>query len=227
MAMHHVENNMPEDTSSTLPYQRDKLSHFVLYYLNFFFLGFKETFLYLFSHKKKKMYMRITYGEFSFLIFCSAMCFVNLQATLFIFIFPYIFARMVMMLGNWAQHAFVDLKAPEENTINCINTKYNHTCWNDGYHAVHHLRPALHYTDIPAEFMKNLDKFTREKTLIFEGIHYLHIFTWLMQKRYDKLADHIVNVNNMFSSREEAIAVMKERTRQFPKEALQQLQPAI
>jgi hypothetical protein len=134
---------------------------------------------------------------------------------------------MVMMLGNWAQHAFVDINDPEENTINCINTKYNHTCWNDGYHAVHHLRHALHNTDIHAEFIKNLDKFSEKKVLIFDGIHYLHIFIWLMLKRYDKLADNIVNVNNMFSSREEVIEVMKARTKQFPKEELQKLQPAF
>jgi hypothetical protein len=104
------------------------------------------------------------------------------------------------------------MKDPEHNTINCINTKYNHTCWNDGYHSVHHLRPALHYTEIPIEFAKNLDNFAKDKTLIFDGIHYLHIFMWLMRKRYDKLAAHLVNVNGMFASEEEAIALLKERT---------------
>ena len=63
--------------------------------------------------------------------------------------------------------------------------------------------------------MKNLDKFAEKKTLIFDSIHYLHIFVWLMTKRYDKLADNIVNLDNMFSSKEEAIAVMKERTRRY------------
>ena len=159
--------------------------------------------------------MRLSYGEISFYLFCVGMCFVNLQATLWIFIIPFVFARVVMMLGNWAQHAFVDPNDPEENTINCINTKYNQMCWNDGYHAVHHLRPALHYTEIPVEFLKNKDKFAQQKILVFDGIHYLHIFVWLMTKRYDKLADNIVNINNMFSSKEEAMAVMKERTRKF------------
>jgi len=215
MAMHHVENNMEDDASSTLPYQRDSFRSFIKYYLNFFFLGFKDTFQYLFTRKRKKLYVRLSFGEFSFFAFCVAMCFVNLKATMFIFIIPFVFARFVMMLGNWAQHAFIDVNDPEENTINCINTKYNHTCWNDGYHAVHHLRPALHYTDIPGEFLKNLDKFSEKKTLIFDGIHYLHIFVWLMFKRYDKLADNLVNAGNMFSSREEAIAVMKERTKRY------------
>ena len=71
-----------------------------------------------------------------------------------IFIIPFLFARIVMMLGNWTQHAFVNLADLEDNTINCINTKYNQTCWNDGYHAIHHVRPAMHYTEITGEFLK-------------------------------------------------------------------------
>ena len=215
MAMHHVENNDLEDASSTMPYQRDSLWGFIQYVTRFLVLGFRDTFMYLFSRKRKKFYLRLTAGEISFYIFCVAMCFVNLKATLWIFIIPFVFARVVMMLGNWAQHAFVDEKDPEHNTINCINTKYNHTCWNDGYHAVHHLRPAMHYTEIPGEFLKYKDNFATKKTLIFDGIHYLHIFLWLMTKRYDKLADNVVNINNTFSSKEEVIALMKERTRKL------------
>ena len=120
-----------------------------------------------------------------------------------------------MMLGNWTQHAFVDLNNLEDNTINCINTKYNQACWNDGYHAVHHVRPALHYTEIPGEFLKNKKYFVKQKTLTFDGIHYLHIFIWLMTKRYDKLARHVVNVDNMFANDEEVIALMKERTKKY------------
>lgn len=221
MAMHHVENNLEDDASSTLPYQRDKFGDFMKYYLNFFFLGFRDTFMYLFTRKRKKFYMRLSYGEISFYLFCIGMCFVNFKATLFIFIIPFVFARFVMMVGNWAQHAFIDLDDPEHNTINCLNTPYNHTCWNDGYHAVHHIRPALHYTDIPVEFQKNINYFAEKKTLIFDGIHYLHIFLWLMNKRYDKLAANLVNLNNAFSSDEEAIAIMKERTRKYQPAAVQ------
>jgi hypothetical protein len=64
--------------------------------------------------------------------------------------------------------------------------------------------------------LKNKDVFAERKILVFDGIHYLHIFLWLMTKRYDKLADNLVNINNMFSSKEEAIALMKERTRKMP-----------
>lgn len=215
MGMHHVENNMLGDASSTLPYQRDSLRGFLKYYLNFLFLGFRDTFMYFFTRKRKKFYMRLTVGEMSFFLFCIGMSFVNFKATLFIFIIPFLFARLVMMLGNWAQHAFVDLENLDDNTINCINTKYNKVCWNDGYHAIHHIRPALHYTDIPGEFLKNKDELAKQKVLTFDGIHYLHIFVWLMTKRYDKLARNVVNVNNMFSSEEEVIALMKARTKKY------------
>ncbi len=215
MGMHHVENNMLDDASSTLPYQRDSLRGFLSYVGRFLILGFEDTFMYFFKRKRKKFYMRLTAGEISFYLFCVGMSFVNFKATLFIFIIPFVFARIVMMLGNWAQHAFVNLDDLEDNTINCINTKYNQMCWNDGYHAIHHVRPAMHYTDIPGEFLKTKDQLAEKKVLVFDGIHYLHIFLWLMTKRYDKLADNLVNINNMFNSKEEAIDLMKQRTRNY------------
>ncbi len=218
MAMHHVENNQEDDASSTMKYKRDSLPDFLKYVGRFLFLGFRDTFMYLFNRKRKKLYMRLSYGEISFYLFCVGMCFVNLQATLWIFIIPFVFARVVMMLGNWAQHSFIDKNNTEDNftsAINCINTKYNHMCWNDGYHTVHHLRPGMHYTEIPEEFLKMKSEFAEKKSFVFDSVHYLHIFIWLMTKNYNKLADNLVNIDNTFSSREEAIALMKERTQKI------------
>jgi hypothetical protein len=96
--------------------------------------------------------------------------------------------------------------------FNCINNVYNQNCWNDGYHSIHHYNPGLHYTDIPGEFLKHKEEYKRDKTFIFDGIHYLHIFFWLMTKKYDKLADNLVNIDNTFKSKEEAMALLKERT---------------
>lgn len=218
MGMHHVENNMEDDASSTLKYQRDSLLNFIKYVTRFLLLGVIDTFMYFFTRKRKKFYLRITFGESVFILFCIGMFFVNAKATLFIFVIPLIFSRIVMMLGNWTQHSFIDKNDPENNftsSINCINTSYNQMCWNDGYHTVHHLRPAMHYTEIPEEFLKLKHEFAQKKSLIFDGIHYLHIFIYLMTKRYDKLADNLVNIDNTFSSKEEAIALMKERTKKI------------
>ncbi len=73
----------------------------------------------------------------------------------------------------------------------------------------------MHYTEMPAELLKRKDEFAANKAIVFDGIHYLHVFTFLLTKRYDKLADNLVNINNMFASSEEAILLMKERTRKI------------
>jgi len=218
MGMHHVENNMDDDTSTTMIYQRDNVWHFLHYFFTFLFSGAKTTFFYLFSRKRKKLYTRLPLGEYVFLAFCIAMCFVNLKATLMIYVIPFVFARLVMMLGNWTQHAFVDSVEPDnlyKSSVNCINTKYNHVCWNDGYHVIHHLRPGLHYTEMPAEFLKRKDEFAANKAIVFDGLHYLHIFTYLLTKRYDKLADNLVNINDSYGNKEEVMALLRERTRKI------------
>jgi fatty acid desaturase len=218
VGMHHIENNLPDDTSSTMGYQRDSLRHFLRYFFNFLFRGVMNTISYLYYRKRKKLYVRLTVGEYVYMVFCIAMCFVNLKATLLVFIVPLLFARLVMMLGNWTQHSFIDTNDPENlytSSINCINTKYNEVCWNDGYHIIHHLRPGMHYTDMPAEFLKQKDLFARNKAFVFDGIHYLHVFFFLLTKRYDKLAENLVNINDTFNSKEEVIALMRERTRQI------------
>jgi fatty acid desaturase len=218
IAMHHVENNMEDDASSTLNYRRDSPVDFIKYFLRFLVTGFVETFFYFFQRKRKKLYMRLSIGEISYILFCILMSFVNFKATVMILVVPIIYGRFIQAMGNWTQHSFIDKSDPDghfSSVYNCINNSYNKNCWNDGYHSIHHLNPALHYTEIPATFLKNKEQFVKNRTFIFDGIHYLHIFFWLMTKRYDKLADHIVNIDNTFSSKQDVIDLMKQRVRKI------------
>jgi fatty acid desaturase len=125
-----------------------------------------------------------------------------------------------MMLGNWAQHAFVDYDQPDNlytSSITCINTKYNHKCWNDGYHISHHLKPAMHWTEHPISFQKNIDEYVRHDAIVFDGIHFLHVFAYLMRGRYDLLARHFVNLGDRYASDEEVIGLLRSRTRRIPR----------
>lgn len=225
MGMHHAENNLPDDDSSTMGYQRDSLRDFLRYLGHFLVLGFKGLMDYLFSRNKKKLARNAMAGEFSFFLFCIVLSFVNLPATLAVFVVTFFISRMIMMVGNWTQHSMIDPADPAnpyKNCITTINVRYNKRCWNDGYHTSHHARPALHWTEHPQSFIQNLDVYTANKAIVFDRLDFGGVFLCLMRRDYHKLAAHVVNVNGCFQSEEELIAILKERTQRFPDAVLQQ-----
>ena len=221
IGMHHLENNLEDDESTTMHYQRDNIGDFFKYYLNFMFIGLYTLVKYFTDRNRPKFAKMVIRGEFTFILFCVALSFVNFWATFMVFILPFIVSRLIMMMGNFAQHTFVDVNDPGnsyKNSISCINVKYNHKCWNDGYHISHHVKAAMHWTDHPHHLRDNIDTYAENKSLVFEGIDFLQVWWYvLVKKDYKKLAKHIVNLNNMFASEEEAIELMKARTKKIPR----------
>jgi hypothetical protein len=197
-----------------MPYNRGKLSNFFQYFFDFLFIGMIRLVGYFNRKNRKNLVYRCLTGEFLFIAMCVGLSFINFNATLFVFILPFFISRFVMMLGNWTQHAFVDQDDPGnayKNSITCINVKYNHMCWNDGYHISHHIRPGMHWTQHPVYFQETLDEYATNKAIVFQGIDFLQVFILLMNGNFKKLAAHGVNINNTFASDEEFIEHMKSR----------------
>lgn len=218
IGMHHAENNLEDDESSTMPFQRDSIKDFSIYYLKFLFRGVYDLATYFFIRKRKKLMVRSVRGESLFILLCIGMSFVSLKATLWVFIIPMIIYRLVAMMGNWAQHSFVDAADPGneyKNSITCINTRYNVKCWNDGYHISHHEKQTMHWTEHPLYFKKTLQTYISNDAIVFDGIHFLHVFMWLMRKRYDLLAKNFVLLDGQSRTQDETIAFLKSRTRKF------------
>jgi fatty acid desaturase len=214
--MHHAENNLKDDESSTMPFQRDSLKDFSIYFGKFLFRGVYDLVRYFSYKKRKSLMIRSARGELLFILFCIAMSFISFKATLWVFIIPMFIYRLVAMMGNWAQHSFIDAADPGneyKNSITCINTKYNLKCWNDGYHISHHEKQTMHWTEHPVYFQKTLDKYVSNDAIVFDGIHFLHVFIWLMRKRYDLLAKNFVKLGNKYSTTEEVETFLKSRTK--------------
>ncbi len=215
IGMHHPENNMPDDDSCTMMYQRDSFRGFLHYLWSFVTFGAYDTAKYHIRKKRNKLMVKLIRGEILFAAACVGLSFINFPATFVVFILPFIISRIIMMVGNWAQHAFIDADDPDncyKNSITCINTKYNHKCWNDGYHISHHIKPSMHWTEHPVYFRKTLDEYISNDAIVFDGIHFLHVWLWLMTKRYDLLAKHFVNIGDRFQSDAEIISFLKQRT---------------
>ncbi len=216
VGMHHPENNLPEDLSSTMRFERDNFWHFCRYLFRFLFLGIFELNAYLFRKKRGKIARRFIVGELSFYALVAALMFVNAPATVVVLVVPVIAIRSLMMCGNWGQHAFIDASQPANcylNSITCINTRYNRRCFNDGYHIGHHIKGNRHWTEMPMDFETNLALYAKEGAIVFEGIDFFQVWFLLMGRRYEKLASHYVSIDGRKPSRNEIVKLLHERTR--------------
>jgi len=219
LGMHHPENNLAEDLSSTMRFQRDRLDHWLRYFLRFFFLCAIELPAYLWRKKRDKLARRTLVGEVGFLVLLGVLFWLNWQATLVVFAIPFFGIRFLMMAGNWGQHAFVDRERPANpyvNSITCINSRYNRRAFNDGYHIGHHVKANRHWAEMPGDFLGTIDTYAREGAIVFEGIDFFLVWLFLMLHRYDWLAARYVHLGGPKKSREEIIALLKERVRAIP-----------
>jgi fatty acid desaturase len=213
--MHHAENNLIDDLSCTMNYQRDNFIDFLKYFFLFFIFGMSDLSFYFKRKNRWKLIRKILLGEIGFLAMCIVLWHYNWQATLVVFVLPFIIARFGMMAGNWGQHAFIDANDPGnnyKNSITCINCNYNKICFNDGYHIGHHLRPNMHWTDMPGELQKNIDKYKQNDAIIFRELDFFVIWFLLVSHNYKTLASKYVDINEKFTSQEEIILFLKERT---------------
>lgn len=216
IGMHHPENNLSEDTSSTLRYQRDSVSDFTKYLFRFFFLSVYDLRLYLKKRGRKKLLKRAIVGECAYYALVAALLLFHWQATLVVFIIPLVFIRFAMIAGNWAQHAFIDNASPGNNyrnSITCTETSYNRKCFNDGYHIGHHIDMRRHWSEMPADFAKNVNRYVQEQAIVFAGIDYFEIWFYLMTKRYGRLAEHYRDLGDARPSQSEIVLLLQRRTR--------------
>ena len=217
VAMHHLENNMHADLSSTLKYRRDSFFHWLQYFLKFVFLGRLTLLKYIWQRKRMKIFWPLVFG----LVFCWSLVvgltFLNPRASVVVFYVPMAIAWFGLMAGNWTQHAFVDAcdpNNPYKNSITVINAIYNKRCYNDGYHIGHHLKQMRHWCEMPEDFAANRESYIKNKSIIFNTYDYQILWIFLMLKRYDWLAKHFVDLNepDKKMSQAEIIDLLKMRT---------------
>jgi fatty acid desaturase len=215
LGMHHPENNLEADLSSTMRYQRDSLKDFLLYFSRFMVGGLPDLAAYLRRTKRKKLLRRMLAGEVSYYALTLLLLFVNWRATVVVFLAPVLIVRFLMMAGNWGQHAFVCKQQPESpfrNSITVIRCRYNERCFNDGYHIGHHAKANRHWSEMPADFEANIEEYARQGAIVFEGIDFFGVWALLMLRRYTALAKHYVALGGERPAEQEIIALLKSRT---------------
>ncbi|MGC4120073.1 MAG: fatty acid desaturase [Myxococcales bacterium] len=226
LGMHHFEDNLFEDLSSTLRYRRDRFLHFLHYFFRFFLFVPVELPLYLRRKKRLAMARRAVVGEVAHEAIVAAMLLlVDWRFGLAAFLAPFVICRFMMMAGNWGQHAFNNTARKNDglaNAVTCINSGYNRRCFNDGYHVGHHLKSNRHWTELPADLEANAALYAREGALVFEGLDFFMVSLLLWTRQWGVLARRLVRLDGVERSDAEVIALLQARVqpvREWPQPA--------
>jgi fatty acid desaturase len=217
IGMHHPEDNLEGDLSSTMAYQRDSLLHWLHYAFKFQLIGLPLLLRYLYTKNRKKLLYSLIAGEVGWMVIAITLMVLAPVPTLFAFVIPLVLIRFLMMMGNWGQHALVDPADPENNwksTVILVNTAYNRKCYNDGYHIVHHLAPSIHWTEMPAWFETRIAEAVKNDAIVLDMENFgsfQSIWRCLMFGRYDLLADRIVPLPGQERTKDEWIALIRTR----------------
>jgi fatty acid desaturase len=214
VGMHHVEDNMAEDLSSTLRYRRDSFLNFLVYFGRFFFFGLIEVTGYLVRKRRTAMARRLVIGDLCHQAVVVAMLLLDWRFGLVAFAIPYFMIRFLMMTGNWGQHAFINTEHHNDgltNSITCINAGYNHRAFNDGYHIGHHLKANRHWSEMPQDFLDNRALYARQGAIVFRGIDFFLVSILLWTGQWTILANRFVRLDGEPRSNEDVIALLKSR----------------
>lgn len=235
IVMHHKENNVfKQDLSSTEPYQRDSVLHFLHYWLKFLAL---LVLLPLFCLKRRRWdaLAECGLGLGGYVIMqvmlyqCGhgVYCWYQFQA-------PFIMASFALMFGNFSQHMFVHpriatdpdkfgIKYNCDLSLNVINHFDNQMSFNDGYHIVHHVKPRCHWTEMPMVFMEDLERFAEHDPVVIDRAGFFDIgFNMMIRKSFDPdgawkwIIDRYVHFTPEKRSFEEVKAMLEERLKPIP-----------
>ncbi|KAL5038324.1 hypothetical protein BDV3_006494 [Batrachochytrium dendrobatidis] len=230
---HHVEDNGPEDLSSTIWYDRDNALHFLAYFARFYLFVGMELPWYFYKKGRYSQAFNCLVGEYGtmlgYCLFYLYICPNNPLGVTFVFIVPLNLARYGMMSGNWAQHAFIEPTDPTndyKSAITCLASFYNKNCFNDGYHTSHHLNPLRRWDDHPQNFVSTAEKYRKQTTVVFEGLDFHAVWVALMFKNYSTLANHFVQLANKgdpdYMTKEQIMVYLERRTKRLSKEQIAQ-----
>eukprot|EP00899_Mesostigma_viride_P003359 jgi/Mesvir1/13023/Mv06020-RA.1 len=213
--MHHIENNEKSyDLSSTEPYQRDNLLHFLLYLARYVFAIWVELPWYTIRRRRLGVLLQAAIPLISYWAAVYALYQFSPVATTWVFLVPFCFSAVAMMFGNWSQHIFIDPDNHRSSyalTYNCIHAPGNLRTFNDGYHIVHHVNSKVHWSEMPAQFLSTLDRHVQEDALVFEGIHFFDVGIMVMTRRLHVLADRIVQIGPKKRTRAELVEMLHRR----------------
>ncbi|BDA41658.1 hypothetical protein COCOBI_02-4390 [Coccomyxa sp. Obi] len=216
----------PNDLSSTEPYQRDNVFHFLVYapcllYITRYWFrhavgAWVELLVYALWRRRFVLLGECLCTETAYILAVYMLWQWRPVATLWTMVLPYFLSSLALMFGNWSQHIFINPDNPSSAygmAYNCVACPDNAITFNDGYHIQHHLNSKSHWSELPMRFLDTFDEHARQQALVFQKIGVFEVGLAVFLGRFDFLVQHMLICGQPFASmdREVLVRVLKSR----------------
>ena len=215
VCLHHRENSGPDDTRSTMGYDRSSRLDF-LWYLSdniWTVLGF-APYAYFKARGDEKSRRRMLWGMARYYAYFGAVFIYDWRiGTMFVLV-PLLCMNFINAITAWVQHAFCDPERPEDYFANSVTVVGEVNFMNEGYHLCHHHRASLHWTDMPVHFEQIRGRMREAGSLVFRDLDFMGLFLELtLFRRMDVLAEKLVPWEPMNHEQRLALLAMRSNLR--------------
>ena len=219
VVIHHAEDNGPNDTQSTLEYDRASFVDFARCAHRFAVSGLvsDDVIAYLIKNRRRRPLRALVTGLFVFYAFIVALAFINWKCALTLIIYRYI-SGIMSATGFFQEHGIVDVSRPTNiytNSLHFIAPDNLHGSRGEDFHIAHHLRPAHHWTDYQSEVGDEIARYEAEGAVGFiDGADHVAAYYRLLWKRdFLGLAQYFVPLGRRQMSTVEMADLLRTRTR--------------